>query len=71
MNGMAMSGVASMHRVAYIPVPAHGTAHISPGSHHIMLIGLHHDLHASQTFPLRLHFAQAGRIATTVHVRAM
>ena len=71
MNGMAMGGIASMHRVAYIPVPAHGTAHIAPGGYHIMLIGLHHDLHAGQTFPLRLHFADAGWIATTVHVRPM
>lgn len=71
MKGMAMGGVASMHRVAYIPVPAHGSARIGPGGYHIMLIGLHHDLHADQTFPLRLHFADAGWIATTVHVRPM
>jgi copper(I)-binding protein len=71
MNGMAMGSVASMHRVASIPVPAHGTAHIGPGSYHIMLIGLHHDLHANQTFPLHLHFADAGWIATAVRVRPM
>jgi copper(I)-binding protein len=72
MPGMDMSGgVASMHRVASIPIPAGGTANIAPGGYHIMLIALHGDLHANQTFPLRLHFAHAGWVVTTVHVRAM
>lgn len=70
MSGMSM-GVASMHPVAYIAVPANGTATLAPGGYHIMLIGLRHDLHANQTFPIRLHFAHAGWVAATVHVRAM
>jgi copper(I)-binding protein len=71
MNGMTMGGVASMHRVAFIPIPAEGTADVSPGGYHIMLIGLRNDLHSNQTFPLRLHFARAGWIVTIVRVRPM
>lgn len=69
MNGMAMGGVASMHRVAFVPVRAHATVKLAPGGYHIMLIGLHHDLHADQTFPLRLHFSHAGWVAVSVRVQ--
>lgn len=72
MSGMAMGGgVASMHPVAFIPVPAHGSTTLSPGGYHIMLIGLHHDLHANQAFPIHLHFVHAGWLVATVHVRSM
>jgi copper(I)-binding protein len=71
MNGMAMGGTASMHRVAFVSVPAHATVQFAPGGYHIMLIGLHHDLHANQTFPLRLHFSHAGWEAVTVPVQAI
>lgn len=68
---MGAGGVASMHPVKSIPVPAHGTTRLAPGGYHVMLIGLRHPLQAGQTFPIRLHFADAGWIATTVHVRSM
>jgi copper(I)-binding protein len=69
MNGAGMGGVASMHQVAFVSVPAHATVTFAPGGYHIMLIGLHHDLHANETFPLRLHFAHAGWLPVNVRVR--
>jgi copper(I)-binding protein len=68
MHGMAMGGVASMHHVAFVSVPEHATVTFAPGGYHIMLIGLHHDLHANETFPLRLRFSRAGWVAVRVHV---
>jgi periplasmic copper chaperone A len=69
MNGMAMNDVSSMEQVRAIPVPAHATVTLAPGGGHIMLIGLRHDLHAGETFPVQLHFARAGWVNATVHVR--
>jgi periplasmic copper chaperone A len=69
MNGMAMNGVSSMERVPSLPVQANGTLVLAPGGAHIMLIGLRHDLHAGTTFPVALHFARAGWVGATVHVR--
>lgn len=71
MQGMAMGGVASMHRVAFVPVRAHATVRLAPGGYHIMLIGLRHDLHANETFPLRLRFAHGGWIAVSVRVQTI
>lgn len=69
MPGMAMGGIASMHPVAFITVPPHGMVALGPGGYHVMLIGLHHDLHAGEAFPIRLHFARRGWLTATVHVR--
>lgn len=71
MNGMTMGGVMSMHPVRAIPVPAHGSVTLAPGGYHLMAIGLRHDLHAGERFPLQLHFARAGWVRATVSVRAM
>jgi copper(I)-binding protein len=69
MNGMQMSGVTSMQRVSAVTIPAHGSVTFSPGGYHLMAIGLRHDLHPNETFPLQLHFAAAGWTAVTVRVR--
>ena len=69
MNGMAMTGVTSMVPAHALPLPAHGTLVLAPGGTHIMLIGLRHDLQAGTTFPVALHFAHAGWLRATVHVR--
>jgi copper(I)-binding protein len=68
-RSMEMSGMSSMEPVRALPLPANGTLALAPGGAHIMLIGLRHDLHAGQTFPVELHFARAGWIGATVHVR--
>ncbi|MEO7039854.1 MAG: copper chaperone PCu(A)C [Candidatus Elarobacter sp.] len=65
-----MGRMASMHRVRYIAVPAHGRAVLRPGGYHIMLIGLKSSLRAGTTFPLQLDFEHAGWTTTRVAVRA-
>lgn len=70
-GSMSMGGVASMHPVAFVPIPAHGSVKFAPGGYHIMLIGLRHPLHAGQTFPVRLYFAHAPPQRVTVQVRSM
>jgi periplasmic copper chaperone A len=69
MNGMKMSGVMSMERVAAVTIPAHGSVTLAPGGYHLMAIGLHHDLHANERFAVQLHFKSAGWMTVTVRVR--
>jgi copper(I)-binding protein len=69
MGNMPMSGsMTSMKSVSSIPVPAHGTTSLAPGGYHLML-DLRRDLKAGETVPLRLHFARAGWVTTSVQVR--
>jgi copper(I)-binding protein len=69
MNGMVMNGVMSMQPVRSLTIPAHGSVTLVPGGYHLMAIGLRHDLHPNERFPLRLHFAGAGWTNVTVRVR--
>jgi copper(I)-binding protein len=69
MNGMVMTGVMSMQRVPALTIPAHGSVTLAPGGYHLMAIGLRHDLHPGERFPLRLHFATHGWATVTVRVR--
>jgi copper(I)-binding protein len=71
MGNMPMTGsMTSMKSVSSIPVPAHGTTSLAPGGFHLML-DLRRDLKAGDTVPLQLHFARAGWISATAHVRPM
>ena len=69
MNGMRMSGVMSMERVSAVSIRAHGSLTLAPGGYHLMAIGLRHDLHPNERFPLQLHFAAAGWKTVSVEVR--
>ncbi len=69
MDGMKMSGVMSMQRVSAVTVPARGSVTFAPGGYHLMAIGLRHDLHPNERFPLQLHFAVSGWTSVTVDVR--
>jgi periplasmic copper chaperone A len=69
MNGMRMTGVMSMQRVNAVKIPARGSVTFAPGGYHLMAIGLRHDLHPNERFPLQLHFAGAGWTSLTVLVR--
>ncbi len=40
MDGMKMSAVMSMERVASVTIPAHGSVTFGPGGYHVMAIGL-------------------------------
>jgi copper(I)-binding protein len=65
---MPMGEVMSMKPVSSIPVPAFGTTKLAPGGYHVML-DLWRSIRSGETIPLRLHFARAGWIATSTHVR--
>ena len=58
---MGMPGMRgeAMRRVPRIAITGGGSASASPGGYHIMLIGLRHDLHAGERFPVTLRFAHA------------
>ncbi len=69
MDTMPMAGaMMSMKSLSSIPIPAFGKTELAPGGYHLML-DLRRDLKAGETIPLRLHFARAGWVATTAHVR--
>jgi copper(I)-binding protein len=81
MSGMSMGsgsmanmpmpgGMVGMRAVSSIPIPAGGTTMLKPGGYHLM-VDLRHDLKAGDSIPLRLHFARAGWIATSVPVRTL
>ena len=53
-----------------LSLPPHGIVILSPGGYELQLIGLVHPLRVGKSVPLRLHFAQAGWISTSAHVRA-
>lgn len=69
-NGGGMGPMVTMHRVASIVIPAHGTVVLKPGGYHVMLIDLKRNLRAGMYVPVRLHFARAGWITTVATVRA-
>lgn len=71
MQGGMPGGIASMQPVAFVFIKAHASAHFRPGGYHFMLVGLKHELHVNETFPLRLHFARAGWLVVRVRVRSL
>src|SRR3546814_18774460 len=60
-----------MHRLEAVEIPAHGSAVLRPGSHHLMLIGLKQPLHAGERFPLTLTFEKAGTITVEITVEGI
>jgi len=70
MGNMPMTGsMTSMKSVRSIRVPAHGATSLAPGGYHLIMLDLRSDLKAGETVPLRLHFARAGWVTTSVQVR--
>ena len=61
-------GVSKMQRVEAIPVASDAPARLSPGDHHIMLIGLDAPLEEGTTVPLTLTFEKAGDVTLDVPV---
>jgi copper(I)-binding protein len=68
-RSMEQNDMSSMTPVASVPIASHDSVAFAAGGKHIMLIGLKRDLHASDTFPVALHFVHAGWVTTTVAVR--
>lgn len=69
MQGMPGMSGTSMHRVAAIPIPAHGVTRLRPGGYHIMLIGLRRDLGAGTRVPITLRFRSGAVIRAVATVR--
>jgi copper(I)-binding protein len=63
-------GMARMRPTEGVDVPAHKSVALAPQGTHIMLMDLPRPLVAGERFPLTLQFEQAGRIGTSVEVRA-
>ena len=59
---------ARMGRIEKIPLPKGKSVELGPGGLHIMLMGLKRQLKEGETFPLSLHFAEAGRVDVTVRI---
>ena len=63
------SGMAGMHPVDRIPVPAGGTVKLEPGGYHLMIMGLSRTLAAGDTVELDLVFEHAGKVVVLAEVR--
>jgi len=69
LHGHAMqNGVARMHRIDGLTVPARGTASLAPGGTHLMLLGLKRPLEPGTTVELVLRFQRAGVVKAPVFV---
>jgi copper(I)-binding protein len=62
------NNVMTMSPVDKIDVPANGKAELKPGSFHVMLIGLKHDLKEGDVVKLTLTFQNAGKIEVNAPV---
>lgn len=63
------SGMAGMHPVDRIPVPAGATVKLEPGGYHLMMMGLSKTLAAGDTVELDLTFEHAGKVVVQAVVR--
>jgi len=62
-------GMMGMRPIARLEIPAGGSVELKPGSYHIMLIGLKHDLKPGDTIEITLKFERVGEIKVTATVR--
>ncbi|MEP7134636.1 MAG: copper chaperone PCu(A)C [Chloroflexota bacterium] len=62
LSEMDANGVASMHEVEGVEIPAGGSVELKSGSYHVMLMGLTRDLKAGDTVTFTLTFKNAGAI---------
>ena len=63
-------GVAQMHPVARVEVPAGGRVEFKPGGYHVMLINLKRDLKPGDRLTLKLAFEKAGSVSVDAEVRS-
>ncbi len=68
-QSMVMNGMAMMHAMESVDVPARGKALLAPGGYHLMLIGLKSGSKVGDAIPLTLTFAKAGKVTTSLAVR--
>lgn len=63
-----VEGIMRMEHVEALEIPAGGSASLTPGGHHIMLMQLVAPLKRGEVFPLTLSFEKAGDVAITVEI---
>ena len=63
-------GMMKMRKVEQVELPPHKEVVFAPGGNHIMLIGLSQVLKKGESFPLMLHFKEAGHTMVQVIVEA-
>jgi periplasmic copper chaperone A len=63
------NGMMQMRELEQLPIERQVTLAFAPGANHIMLLGLRHPLVVGATFPMTLHFKNAGDVAVNVQVR--
>jgi copper(I)-binding protein len=64
------NGVMKMEPVqGGIEVPAGGKVELKPGSYHVMLLGLRHDLNPGDRFPVMVELEKSGAITVEATVR--
>lgn len=64
-----VNGVASMHEVAGVEIPANGMTELKPGSYHVMLMGLKQDIKEGDMITFTLVFENAGSITIEAPVK--
>jgi copper(I)-binding protein len=63
-------GLAKMQMLAGgLEVPAQGEVLLEPGSYHLMLIGVTHDLKVADEVSIKLQFEKSGRVMVEAKVR--
>ncbi len=68
-TSMDGSGMAGMHPVERVEIPAGGSVEFKPGSYHLMLMHLPAELAAGTTIELDLVFEHAGKVVVKAEVR--
>lgn len=64
-----VDGMMEMSPVDSIAVPANGQAELKPGSYHVMLMNLSHELKAGDQVKLTLTFEKAGTLEVMCEVK--
>ncbi len=64
-------GIMNMRRVDVLTIPAGGTASLSPGGYHLMLMGLKAPFKEGQMIPVTLTFEKGGPVEVELQVDKM
>jgi periplasmic copper chaperone A len=63
------TGMTGMHAIVHCAIPARASVRLTPGSMHIMLMGLRQDLVAGSSIELDLVFEHAGAVVVRADIR--
>ena len=66
-----VDGIMTMNMLKKgLDAPAHGMVEMKPGSYHIMLIGMRHNLDPGDTFALTLYFEKNDPVTILSYVKS-